>query len=164
MPRSGLALRSGFLLGLHAIDARTVFEWQFDSGGPAVAGPPALCSGQFSGDLSPAIVDYMRKEQPGTILVDINERYLYRSAGRLGDPRYGVTGGEEALLAWSGVATGGRTAEWPDWIPPPAEPRAYRPVVGSPKLRNTMFHRVALVRHFAEKIATPQFTSLHDHN
>ena len=62
------------------------------------------------------IVDYTRKEQPGTILVDTNARYLYYVLPAGKAIRYGVTVGEEAL-AWSGVATVGRTAEWPDWIP-----------------------------------------------
>ena len=62
------------------------------------------------------IVDYMRKEQPGTILVDTNARYLYYVLPGGKAVRYGVTVGEEAL-AWSGVATVGRMAEWPDWIP-----------------------------------------------
>jgi lipoprotein-anchoring transpeptidase ErfK/SrfK len=62
------------------------------------------------------IVDYSRKEQPGTILVDTNARYLYYVLPGGKAVRYGVTVGEEAL-AWSGVATVGRTAEWPDWIP-----------------------------------------------
>src|SRR5437867_2326877 len=39
---------------LHAIEARTVVECQFDRKGPAVAGPPALCTGDRSGDLSSA--------------------------------------------------------------------------------------------------------------
>jgi hypothetical protein len=62
------------------------------------------------------IVDYMRKEQPGTILVDTNARYLYYVLPGGKAIRYGVTVGEEAQ-AWSGVATVGRMAEWPDWIP-----------------------------------------------
>ena len=62
------------------------------------------------------IVDYTRKEQPGTILVDTNARFLYYVLPGGKAVRYGVTVGEEAL-AWSGVATVGRTAEWPDWIP-----------------------------------------------
>jgi lipoprotein-anchoring transpeptidase ErfK/SrfK len=62
------------------------------------------------------IVDYTRREQPGTILVDTNARYLYYVLPGGKAVRYGVTVGEEAL-AWSGVATVGRTAEWPDWIP-----------------------------------------------
>ena len=49
------------------------------------------------------IVDYVRKEQPGTILVDTNARYLYYVLPGGKAIRYGVTVGEEAL-AWSGVA------------------------------------------------------------
>lgn len=62
------------------------------------------------------IVDYPRKEQPGTILVDTNARFLYYVLPGGKAVRYGVTVGEEAQ-AWSGVATIGKTAEWPDWIP-----------------------------------------------
>jgi lipoprotein-anchoring transpeptidase ErfK/SrfK len=62
------------------------------------------------------IVDYTRKEQPGTILVDTNARFLYYVMPGGKAVRYGVTVGEEAM-AWSGVATIGKTAEWPDWIP-----------------------------------------------
>jgi lipoprotein-anchoring transpeptidase ErfK/SrfK len=62
------------------------------------------------------IVDYTRKEQPGTILVDTNARFLYFVMPGGKAVRYGVTVGEEAQ-AWSGVATIGKTAEWPDWIP-----------------------------------------------
>jgi lipoprotein-anchoring transpeptidase ErfK/SrfK len=62
------------------------------------------------------IVDYPRKEQPGSILVDTDARYLYYVLPQGKAIRYGVAVGEEAL-AWSGVATVGRTAEWPDWVP-----------------------------------------------
>ena len=50
------------------------------------------------------IVDYTRKEQPGTILVDTNARFLYYVMPGGKAVRYGVTVGEEAQ-AWSGVAT-----------------------------------------------------------
>jgi lipoprotein-anchoring transpeptidase ErfK/SrfK len=62
------------------------------------------------------VVDYSRKEQPGTILVDTNARYLYYVLPGGKAIRYGVTVGEEAQ-AWSGVAAIGRMAEWPDWVP-----------------------------------------------
>jgi lipoprotein-anchoring transpeptidase ErfK/SrfK len=62
------------------------------------------------------IVDYTRREQPGTILVDTNARYLYYVLPGGKAVRYGVTVGEEAL-AWSGVAKVGRKAEWPSWVP-----------------------------------------------
>jgi lipoprotein-anchoring transpeptidase ErfK/SrfK len=64
------------------------------------------------------IVDYPRTEEPGTIVVDSDARYLYYILPRGKAIRYGVAVGEEAL-AWSGVAQVGRKAEWPDWIPTP---------------------------------------------
>jgi lipoprotein-anchoring transpeptidase ErfK/SrfK len=64
------------------------------------------------------IVDYSRREAPGTILVDTDARFLYYVLPAGKAIRYGVAVGEEAL-AWSGVATVGRMAEWPDWIPTP---------------------------------------------
>jgi lipoprotein-anchoring transpeptidase ErfK/SrfK len=62
------------------------------------------------------IVDYSRKEAPGTILVDTDARYLYYVMPGSKAIRYGVAVGEEAM-AFSGVARVGRMAEWPDWVP-----------------------------------------------
>jgi len=62
------------------------------------------------------IVDYPRKELPGTILVDTDARYLYYVLPEGKAIRYGVAVGEEAM-AFSGVARVGRMAEWPDWVP-----------------------------------------------
>jgi lipoprotein-anchoring transpeptidase ErfK/SrfK len=64
------------------------------------------------------IVDYPYQEKQGTILVDTDARYLYYVLPEGKAIRYGVAVGEEAL-AFSGVATVGRMAEWPDWIPTP---------------------------------------------
>jgi lipoprotein-anchoring transpeptidase ErfK/SrfK len=64
------------------------------------------------------LVDYSRTEPPGTILVDTDSRYLYYVLPGRKAIRYGVAVGEEAM-AFSGVATVGRMAEWPDWIPTP---------------------------------------------
>jgi lipoprotein-anchoring transpeptidase ErfK/SrfK len=64
------------------------------------------------------VVDYPRNERPGTILVDTDARYLYYVLPGGKALRYGVAVGEEAM-AFSGVATVGRTAEWPDWVPTP---------------------------------------------
>jgi len=62
------------------------------------------------------IVEYHRKERPGTILIDSDARYLYYVLDGGQAIRYGVTVGEEAL-AWSGVAKVGRKTEWPSWTP-----------------------------------------------
>jgi lipoprotein-anchoring transpeptidase ErfK/SrfK len=47
------------------------------------------------------IVDYHRKEGPGTIVIDPDARYLYYVLDKGKAIRYGVTVGEEALV-WSG--------------------------------------------------------------
>jgi lipoprotein-anchoring transpeptidase ErfK/SrfK len=62
------------------------------------------------------LVDYHRREAPGTIVVETDDRYLYYVLPRGQALRYGVTVGEEAL-AWSGVAKIGRMQEWPSWVP-----------------------------------------------
>ncbi len=64
------------------------------------------------------IVDYRGRERPGTILVDTDARFLYLVQPGGKAIRYGVAVGEEAM-AFSGVATVGRMAEWPDWVPTP---------------------------------------------
>src|ERR1700752_4281841 len=63
-----------------------------------------------------AIVDYHRKEMPGTIVIDSDNHYLYfvQDGGKA--IRYGVTVGEDAL-AFSGIAKIGNMAEWPQWKP-----------------------------------------------
>jgi lipoprotein-anchoring transpeptidase ErfK/SrfK len=62
------------------------------------------------------IVDFHRKEAPGTIVVDPDARYLYFVLDQGKAIRYGVTVGEEALV-FSGVAKIGRKEEWPSWTP-----------------------------------------------
>jgi lipoprotein-anchoring transpeptidase ErfK/SrfK len=62
------------------------------------------------------IVDYHRKEAPGTIVVDPDARYLYLVQNNGKAIRYGVTVGEDALV-FSGIARIGRKEEWPSWTP-----------------------------------------------
>src|ERR1700680_2376842 len=62
------------------------------------------------------IVGYHRKEAPGTVVIDTDNKFLYYVLPQGKAIRYGVTVGEEAL-AWSGVAKIGRMEEWPTWTP-----------------------------------------------
>ncbi|HWM47403.1 MAG TPA: L,D-transpeptidase [Xanthobacteraceae bacterium] len=62
------------------------------------------------------IVNYHRKEAPGTIVVDSDARFLYYVLPNNKAIRYGVTVGDEALV-WSGVAKVGNLQEWPSWVP-----------------------------------------------
>ena len=63
-----------------------------------------------------AIVQYHRKEAPGSIVVDTDARYLYYVMPDSKAIRYGVTVGEDAL-SWYGIAKVGRKEEWPNWTP-----------------------------------------------
>ena len=67
-----------------------------------------------------AIVDYHRREAPGSIVVDSDNHYLYYVLNDGKAIRYGITVGEEAM-AWSGIAKVGSMAEWPPWHPTKSE-------------------------------------------
>src|SRR5262245_58946511 len=67
-----------------------------------------------------AIVDYHRKEAPGSIVVDSDNHYLYYVLKDGKAIRYGITVGEEAM-AWSGIAKIGSKTEWPAWHPTPGD-------------------------------------------
>jgi len=73
------------------------------------------------------IVDYHRKEAPGTILIDTDNRYLYLVQADGKAIRYGVTVGEEAQ-GWSGVAKIGSMQEWPSWTPTAGEHQRLDPL------------------------------------
>src|SRR5476651_1586488 len=67
-----------------------------------------------------AIVDYHRREAPGSIVVDSDNHYLYYVLNDGKAIRYGITVGEEAM-AWSGIAKIGSMTEWPPWHPTKSE-------------------------------------------
>jgi lipoprotein-anchoring transpeptidase ErfK/SrfK len=62
------------------------------------------------------VIQYHRKEAPGSIVVDSDARYLYYVLPDNRAIRYGVTVGEDAL-SWYGIARVGRKEEWPSWTP-----------------------------------------------
>ena len=67
-------------------------------------------------DYQRSIVEYHRKEAPGSIVIDTDSRYLYYVLADNKAIRYGVAVGEEAL-SWYGIARVGRKEEWPTWTP-----------------------------------------------
>src|SRR5271165_5767699 len=73
------------------------------------------------------IVDYHRKEAPGTVVVDSDNKFLYYVLPQGKAIRYGVAVGEEAQ-AWSGLAKVGRMEEWPAWTPTPGEQQRLGPL------------------------------------
>lgn len=62
-------------------------------------------------------VAYKTAEAPGTIVVDVPNRYLYLVGNNGRSMRYAIEVGREGF-GWSGEATIDRKAEWPVWTPP----------------------------------------------
>lgn len=62
-------------------------------------------------------VPYESSEEPGTIIVDPSNYYVYRIEGDGRATRYGANVGRQGFL-WSGEAYVGRKGEWPTWTPP----------------------------------------------
>jgi lipoprotein-anchoring transpeptidase ErfK/SrfK len=73
------------------------------------------------------IVDYDRKEAPGTIVIDSDNKFLYYVMPNNKAIRYGIAVGEEAE-AWSGIAKVGRMEQWPAWVPTPGEQQRLGPL------------------------------------
>lgn len=67
----------------------------------------------------PQDVAYSGGERPGTLVIDVPNRFLFhvQEGGRA--RRYGIGVGRDGFR-WSGAAIVGRKAEWPTWTPPPA--------------------------------------------
>ena len=63
------------------------------------------------------VVSYQSNEQPGTIIINPEERFLYVVDSPTQAIRYGVGVGREGF-GWSGVAHINAKREWPDWYPP----------------------------------------------
>ena len=110
MPRSGLALFLVGLLGLAGCMQATLARPSEASLTPRdrqlLAHPP-YAQATIPETYRRHIVDYSRREGPGTILIDTDTRYLYYVLPGGKAIRYGVAVGEEAM-AWSGVAKVGR--------------------------------------------------------
>src|SRR5271156_508902 len=66
------------------------------------------------------IVEYTRKEAPGSIVVDSDSKILYYVLPKGEAIRYGIAVGEDAQV-WSGVAKVGRMEQWPAWVPTSGE-------------------------------------------
>jgi lipoprotein-anchoring transpeptidase ErfK/SrfK len=63
------------------------------------------------------MVDFDGVEDPGTLVVDPDERFLYHVLAYGQAKRYGVGVGR-AGFAWSGEARIGMKRRWPRWVPP----------------------------------------------
>jgi lipoprotein-anchoring transpeptidase ErfK/SrfK len=73
------------------------------------------------------IVQFHRKEAPGTVVVETSGPFVYYVMPGGKALRYGAIVGE-AGMSWSGVATVGRKEEWPGWTPTADEKRRLGPL------------------------------------
>ena len=73
------------------------------------------------------LVQYHRREAPGSVLVETSGPFVYYVLPGGKAIRYGATVGE-AGQAWSGVAIVGRKEEWPGWTPTEDEKRRLGPL------------------------------------
>ena len=62
-------------------------------------------------------VDYPGKEEPGTIVIDTPNQFLYLVEADGKAMRYGIGVGRPGFT-WSGDHTVSAKKEWPDWMPP----------------------------------------------
>ena len=76
------------------------------------------------------VVEYGRKEPPGSILVDSEARYVYYVLPEGKAIRYGAIVGEDGQ-APAGVATVRRKEKWPGWTPTEDEKRRLGPSLGT---------------------------------
>ena len=81
------------------------------------------------------MVDFDGPEDPGTLVVDPDQRFLYQVLAYGTARRYGVGVGR-AGFAWAGHAQIGMKRRWPRWVPPremvDRDPRARKWVNGQP--------------------------------
>jgi lipoprotein-anchoring transpeptidase ErfK/SrfK len=64
------------------------------------------------------VVSIKTKEEPGTIIVDTGNKYLYLILGKGKALRYGIGVARDGF-EWTGTHRISRKREWPDWTPPP---------------------------------------------
>ncbi len=83
----------------------------------AYAGPQSAPRREIDPIYQRQEVEYSGREQPGTIVIDTPNKFLFyvEPGGRA--LRYGIGVGRQGFT-WSGVKTVSRKAEWPDWTPP----------------------------------------------
>lgn len=64
-------------------------------------------------------IAYPRDDEPGTLVVDTQARYVYLVQEGGSAMRYGIAVGREQAFNLTGEATIERKAEWPNWRPTP---------------------------------------------
>ncbi|MBS7803477.1 L,D-transpeptidase [Rhizobiales bacterium TNE-4] len=77
---------------------------------------PLVDRSKMKPELARQTVAYTGGEKPGTIVVDIDQRFLFLVQPGDTAIRYGIGVGRQGF-SWRGMAYVGRKAVWPDWRP-----------------------------------------------
>ena len=125
--RGAVFLLGGLLLGGCMQSAPMMSDANFTARDKQQLAHPPYAQAWISPSYQRQIVQYYRKEAPGSILVDTAGRYVFFVLPGGKAIRYGATVGEDGQ-AWSGVATVGRKEEWPGWTPTTDEKRRLGPL------------------------------------
>lgn len=78
---------------------------------------PALSPGQVDPKFYRQQVKYRTDEKPGTIIVDVQQKFLFLVGENGTAMRYGIGVGRQGF-SWEGRARIGRKKAWPTWTPP----------------------------------------------
>jgi lipoprotein-anchoring transpeptidase ErfK/SrfK len=119
MAMRGLAmLLTGLLLGgcMQATSSIDLSDPNFTARDRKLLANAPYAQAAIPPEFQRTIVDFHRKEAPGSIVIDTDNKYLYYVLADNKAVRYGITVGEEAL-SWYGIAKVGRKEEWPTWTP-----------------------------------------------
>jgi lipoprotein-anchoring transpeptidase ErfK/SrfK len=115
--------RNGFLFVLLSTSPAFAFDNPLDglqlaSVNPLEHGPLADFLSLFREQAIPReVVQWDRREAPGTVVISTSERRLYYVLPGGEAIRYGVGVGRDGFT-WSGVKKVSMKREWPDWSPP----------------------------------------------
>ena len=118
MQRSLLLLCFIFLCAAHPLHAQSTKEMDMMALADQPGYVPSPNEEQLDISFQRQPVFFRTTEQPGTIVVDTSERFLYLVQDNSRAIRYGVGVGRDGFQ-WTGIHRISRKNEWPDWTPPP---------------------------------------------
>jgi lipoprotein-anchoring transpeptidase ErfK/SrfK len=100
-----------------AVDATQAAMYAALDGEPFTV--PAVDISEIDSKFLRQIVRYPTRQPPGTVVVDLEQRYAYLVGENGRALRYGVGVGKQEAFNFQGTALVGRKAQWPRWTPTP---------------------------------------------
>jgi lipoprotein-anchoring transpeptidase ErfK/SrfK len=119
-----LALASVPLAACGSLEGRILFgsgaddlsSWYIGSRADQPFDIPLVDRTRMRPEFRPQTVAYSGSEAPGTVVVEVDRRFLFLVEEGGTARRYGIGVGRQGF-SWKGTATVQRKAVWPDWSP-----------------------------------------------